>query len=381
MCLKVTAMNESAPSHGPLHELHEQAGAKFGEFSGWLMPLEYAGGGVVAEHTAVREAAGLFDVSHMGTVGVSGNGTNQLLQELFTNDLTKVEPGRVQYTLMCDDTGGVIDDLLVYVVGTDDAVIVPNAGNRSAVVAALHDAAEGTEVVVDDRSDDTAIIAIQGPRADDVLAAVGITPQLDYMSFTQLDDESPVGHGLLARTGYTGERGYELIIAIPAAVRVWPELAAAVQAVDGRVCGLGARDTLRTEMGYPLHGHELGAQINPVMAGSSWAVGWDKPDFVGKTVLAQTRKDSQTRRLRGLLLIDRGVPRPDMPVRASAAADAAEVGVLTSGTFSPSLKQGIALALLDQSVAVGDRVAVDVRGRLLEAEVVKTPFVPNRTAG
>ena len=349
----------------PLHSRHTDLGAKMADFGGWDMPIEYAG--TVAEHTAVREDVGVFDVSHMGYTEVTGPGAIAWLNSVLANDLDRVGGGQAQYNLLCDESGGVIDDLIVYRIDDDHAFIVPNASNSDAVVAALTAASAGSGITVADKREDYGILAVQGPRSDAVLEAVGLPCGHDYMSFAFARwQDSPA---VVCRTGYTGERGYEILA--PAAVI--PALWDAVVAAGATPAGLGARDTLRTEMGYPLHGHELSVDITPVQAGLVWAVGWDKPAFSGREALTSERAAGPRLRLRGIAAVERAIPRPEMPV---LSADGATVGVVTSGTFSPTLKQGIGLALLDPSIAEGDEVVVDVRGRQARFTVTKPPFVP-----
>lgn len=332
-------------------------------FGGWEMPIEYDG--TVAEHTAVRERAGMFDVSHMGYTEITGPGAVAWLNTVLTNDIDRIGDGQAQYTLLCDDDGGVIDDLLVYRVNDDALFIVPNAANSDAVVRVLTAAApEG--IAIDDRREDYGIIAVQGPDSPQILATLGLPHDHDYMSFVRTSwSGTPI---VVARTGYTGEIGYELLVPSAALAQLWDAV------IDAGVqpCGLGARDTLRTEMGYPLHGHELSADITPVQARSGWAVGWDKPSFHGAESLRRERADGPRRIVRGLRATGRGIPRADMTVRSS---DGEEIGITTSGTFSPTLKTGIALALLDPAVGEGTGVTIDVRGRDLTCEVVRPPFV------
>ena len=355
----------------PLHERHLAAGAKLAPFGGWSMPLEYAGGGVVAEHTAVREAVGLFDVSHLGKVAVTGPGALAFVNTVLTNDLGRIGPGQAQYTLLANPDGGVVDDLIAYVTGPDELLLVPNAANAAAVAATLEAAApEG--VVVLDRHHDLAVLALQGPRADAVLAAAGFPVTLDYMAFAVV--EVAGAEVIVCRTGYTGERGYELLVPVDAAVGVWDALVAAGAGQGLRPAGLGARDTLRTEMGYPLHGQDLSATITAVQARLGWAVGWSKPTFQGDEALRAEKEAGPARVLRGMRAGGRGIPRPGMTVRD---ADGTEVGVVTSGTFSPSLKTGVALALLDAAVGDGADVTVDVRSRREPFLVVRPPFVPS----
>lgn len=358
--------------HGPLHACHLELGATLGPFGGWEMPIQYAGAGVVAEHTAVREAVGVFDVTHLGKVTVTGPGAAEFVNACLTADLGKIGPGRAQYTLCCAEDGGVVDDLITYLVGPDDVFCVPNAANTGEVSRRLT-AAAPAEVAVTERHDEYAVLAVQGPRSAEVLAALGLPAEMDYMAFTDsAHDGVPVRVG---RTGYTGEHGYELLPPWQHAPALWDALLVAAAPLGGRACGLGARDTLRTEMGYPLHGQDLGPGITPVQAGCSWAVGWHKPAFWGRDALLAERERGPSRRLRGLRATGRGVPRPRMPVRSAAGEP---LGETTSGTFSPTLRTGIALALLDSGVRLGDTVEIDVRGRALPAEVVKPPFVRSR---
>ena len=353
----------------PLHERHVAAGARFAAFGGWSMPVEYAGGGVLAEHAAVREAVGLFDVSHLGKVSVTGPGAGELVNSVLTGDLGRIGPGQAQYTLLCNPAGGVVDDLIAYVTGPDEVLLVPNAANAAAVAAVL-EAAAPEDVVVLDRHHDLAVLALQGPLADEVLAAAGLPVELDYMAFAVAEVDG--AEVIVCRTGYTGERGYELLVPTAAATAVWDLLVAAGTPFGLRPAGLGARDTLRTEMGYPLHGQDLSATITPVQARAGWAVGWSKPTFVGVHALRAEKEAGPARLLRGLRAEGRGIPRAGMVVRDG---EGTEVGVVTSGTFSPSLKTGIALALLDRSVTEGTEVTVDVRSRREPFRVVRPPFV------
>ena len=376
----VFVMSEgSTPKTSPIHAAHQDAGAKFAPFGGWLMPVEFAG--VRAEHAAVRTTVGIFDVSHLGTLVVKGPGVVAALNELFTNDLTRIATGQAQYTLLCDESGRVVDDLIVYLLDSDpktpaavdEVLIVPNAANAGYVRDAVQEVVpEGTEVI--DAHSDSAVIAIQGPESAAVLADVGGQVDLDYMAVAR----ATVGgvEVILCRTGYTGERGYELIVDSQDAVDVWNLVVTAAQAHGGMACGLGARDTLRTEMGYPLHGQDLGGEIGPVEARLGWAVGWKKASFRGREALLARRESDLTPRLQGLVLLDRGVPRQHMTVHLFP--DGPTVGTVTSGTFSPTLRTGVALALLDRTVVPGAEVVVNVRGRWLTARVSELPLVPAR---
>ena len=345
-------------------------GAKFAEFGGWSMPLEYAGGGVVAEHTAVRERVGIFDVSHLGKASVRGAGAADFVNATLTNDLRRIGPGKAQYTLCCDErSGGVVDDLIGYLRGDDDVFLVPNAANTAEVVRRLA-ASAPSGVTVTDLHRDFAVLAVQGPDAAALLAAAGLFVELGYMSFADVDWRGvPI---TVCRSGYTGERGYELVVPAGDAQLLWDKIFQAGQAFQLRACGLGARDTLRTEMGYPLHGQDLSLDITPNQARLGWAVGWDKPAFWGRAALLAERADGPARLLRGLEAADRAIPRPHMVVQDRQGRP---VGAVTSGTFSPTRRVGIALALLQRDVSVDDEVDVDVRGRLCAMRVVKPPFV------
>ena len=367
----------------PLHERHVALGAKLADFGGWEMPIEYPGGGVVKEHTAVREAVGVFDVSHLGKAEVRGPGAAAFVNSALSNDLGRIRPGKAQYTLCCDDaSGGVVDDLIAYYTGADDVFLIPNAANTAEVVRRLQEAApDGIEVR--DLHEDFGVLAVQGPHSDEVLEALGLptggapgSAALDYMSFAQASWE---GKPLtVCRTGYTGERGYELVPRWADAPALWDAILAAGEAAGIRPCGLGARDTLRTEMGYPLHGQDLSLHITPVQARIGWAVGWKKPQFWGRDVLLAEKEAGARRLLWGLEGLERAIPRPHMGVNAVSGES---VGEVTSGTFSPTKKVGIALALLDRSVSDGDEVVVDVRGRPARFRVVRPPFVEASTAG
>ncbi|WP_232666055.1 glycine cleavage system aminomethyltransferase GcvT [Pseudonocardia sp. TRM90224] len=350
----------------PLHDRHLALGATLGAFGGWSMPLSYPDG-TVAEHAAVRDSVGLFDVSHLGKLAITGAGAAEFVNRCFTADLGKIGPGHAQYTLCCTEQGGVVDDIIVYLVGSDEVLAVPNAAN-AARVAELLRAAAPDGITVTDRHRELAVLAVQGPASPEVVSTLfdgADLGHLDYMAFHDFEGVR------VCRTGYTGEQGYELLVPAADAGKVWDALVAS----GATPAGLGARDTLRTEMGYPLHGQDLSTEISPVQAGSGWAVGWAKPAFWGRDALLAEKAAGPARRLRGLRATGRGVPRPGMAVLRGGE----QVGVTTSGTFSPTLKIGIALALIDSAagVALDDTVTVDVRGRQLECTVVKPPFVPS----
>jgi len=351
----------------PLHERHVALGAKLAGFGGWLMPLEYAG--AVKEHNAVRSSVGVFDVSHLGKAVVTGPGAAAYVNECLTNDLDRIAVGKAQYTVCCQPDGGVVDDLIAYLRGDDEVFLIPNAANTTEVVRLLTvSAPEG--VTVANLHRDYAILAVQGRRSDALLSAIGFPVGHEYMSFVEVDhDGVPV---VVCRTGYTGERGYELVVPNAAALSVWDALLR--QGVEHGVvpAGLGARDTLRTEMGYPLHGQDISPRITPVQARLGWAVGWSKPTFWGDEALRAEREAKPHRLLRGLVATGRGIPRPHMHVSALSGE---AVGEVTSGTFSPTRRTGVGLALLSREGSDGDEVYVDVRGRQESFTVTKPPFV------
>ncbi|GAB3941889.1 glycine cleavage system aminomethyltransferase GcvT [Micromonospora vulcania] len=335
------------------------------------MPLEYAGGGVLKEHTAVRTAVGVFDVSHLGKARVTGPGAADFVNACLSNDLGRIGPGRAQYTLCCDDaTGGVVDDIIAYLHADDHVFLIPNAANTAEVVRRLR-AAAPEQITVTDEHEAYAVLAVQGPRSAELLGALGLPTEHGYMSFSTAgltEVELTV-----CRTGYTGELGYELVVPAEHAVAVWDALFAAGEGFGLRACGLAARDTLRTEMGYPLHGQDLSLEISPVQARSGWAVGWDKPAFWGRDALRAEKAAGPRRTLRGLVAVDRAIPRPGMALYVGDV----QVGTVTSGTFSPTRKQGIALALVDTEAELKDDdvVEIDIRGRRAPMRLTRPPFV------
>jgi aminomethyltransferase len=353
----------------PLNDKHLALKAKMSDFGGWMMPIEYPGSGVLIEHTAVRERVGIFDVSHLGKASVIGPGALNFLNTILTNDLEKIGDGSAQYTLLCDENGGVVDDLIVYRKSETDLFLVPNASNTAEVVRILQEKAP-VAVTVKNLHSEYAVIAIQGPLAPKLLESLEIKADIEYMAFTH--SKISGAEVIVCRTGYTGELGFEILPKIAVSSLVWDRLVEAMKEFDGVVCGLGARDTLRTEMGYPLHGHELSLEISPLQANTSWAVGWDKNLFLGSKVLKNEKEAGPKRRSMALKSLDKNIPRAGMVVKN---AEGQVVGEVTSGTFSPSLKIGIALAQVNSDIKVGDKLVIDVRGRQGDIEVVKLPFV------
>ncbi|MFZ6002615.1 MAG: glycine cleavage system aminomethyltransferase GcvT [Actinomycetota bacterium] len=348
----------TTPRTSPLDAAHRALGAKMVPFGGWDMPLAY-GDGTIAEHKACRNAAVVFDVSHLGTVRVSGPGALATLQAALTNDLTKVGPGRAQYTHLLDETdASVLDDIIVWWVDEESFDVMPNASNTARVSSAIG----GSDVTAE-----RAVLAVQGPAAREHLAKV--SPDAAAVGrFRVATVEVAGARCTVAGTGYTGEDGVELAVPAEAAPVVWQAI------LDTGVvpAGLGARDTLRLEAGLPLHGHELGSGITPLQAGLGWVVAWDKPGgFRGRDALLAEREAGVARLLRGLATEGRRPPRAEQVVLVAGEA----AGVVTSGNFSPMLGHGIALAFLPPGVGEGSEVAIDVRGEPIPARVVKTPFV------
>lgn len=360
---------------GPLHSRHAEAGATFAPFGGWSMPVQYSG--TVAEHTSTRTSAGLFDVSHLGKALVSGPGAAEFVNSCFTNDIDKISGGSAQYTLCCDESGGVVDDLISYRVSDDEVFLIPNAANTAEVVRRLQAAAaeRAPEITITDEHRSRAVIAVQGPLAGEIMTALGLPTELDYMAFVDADFGG--GSVRVCRTGYTGEYGFEVLPEWDQAGQVWDALAEQVLAREGALCGLGARDSLRMEAGYPLHGHELSVDLSPLEARCAWAIGWDKPAFWGREELVRQKSAGPARRMYALEVTGRGVLRAGQTVRAGGA----DVGVTSSGTFSPTLKTGIALAFisLDAGLKKGDEVVVDVRGRDVLCRLAVPPLVEIHT--
>lgn len=364
----------------PIHAWHLKNVAKMADFGGWEMPIEYGGhqdingdkGGVLAEHLAVRKQVGLFDVSHLGKIEVYGDTALNFLNTQFTNDLLRLSDGQAQYNLLCNEQGGVVDDLMVYRRSKEDFLLIPNAANCTKVFDILNQNTTQSKIVNSHKS--YAVFALQGPGSNKVLEILGVKSDLDYMSFSSisLPKFRNLGEVILCRTGYTGEFGYEFLPKWEAAQEFWEVLSSAVFDSGGRVCGLGARDTLRTEMGYSLHGHELSPLITPLQASSGWAVALNKGDFIGSASLLAEKKIGPSQILRGLKLLEKGIPRPGMVVKSDSGVLCGEI---TSGTFSPTLQHGIALALLDPSQRIGSILSIDIRGKQSRAQVVKPPFV------
>jgi aminomethyltransferase len=353
-----------ALSRTPLYEEHLALGARMVPFAGYEMPVQYAG--IIDEHRAVRTSAGVFDVCHMAEFRVFGFEAFDALQCIVTNDLHRIdELGRAVYTLMCDETGGIIDDLIVYHTGELEYLVIANAANRDVDVEwfAAH-LPEGVEFV--DESDRTGLIALQGPRAVEIITELaGAEPPGRFRVAEGRLDSVPV---LLARTGYTGEDGVEIVCAASDAVAIWRALLSFPEVAP---CGLGARDTLRLEMGYPLHGTDMDRGRDPLSAGLSWVVSAKKGDFIGSEAIDRIRVKGPTHVLVGLAVFD-GVPRHGYPV----LHEGVEVGSVASGTFSPTLEHGIATAYVPAALAApGTVLQIEMRRKAVDATVTRPPFV------
>jgi aminomethyltransferase len=360
----------TAPRRTPLTSVHEQLGATLTDFAGWVMPLRY--GSETAEHKAVRTAAGIFDLSHMGEVAVSGPAAAATLDYALTGALSGLQPGRARYTMICAPDGGVVDDLIVYRLGEAEYLIVANAANTAVVVQALTDRAAGRDVTVRDRTDGYALIAVQGPRAAAILAP--LTPaELDALKYYASYRAVLAGREvLLARTGYTGEDGFEIFAAPDDAVDLWTAISAAGADYGLQPAGLAARDTLRLEAGMPLYGHELSKDVTPFDAGLGRVVRFDKPaDFVGRAALADRAAAAPQRQLVGLVSGSRRVPRQGYDVLRHGTT----CGTVTSGAPSPTLGVPIAMAYVrPEAAAAAADMAVDVRGNAEPARLVELPF-------
>jgi aminomethyltransferase len=360
----------------PLLAEHERLGATLTGFAGWRMPLRY--GSETAEHLAVRRAAGLFDLSHMGEIIVTGPEAAAALDYALTGLLSSVAPGRARYTMMCAEDGGVLDDLVVYRTGDEEFMVVANAANTPTVAAELHGRAAGYKVQVTDRTADYALIAIQGPEAVGILAPLTDVALGDLKYYAGRDGTVAGRRAFLARTGYTGEDGFELFTAPEDAGPVWSALAQAGTPAGLVPAGLAARDTLRLEAGMPLYGNELGPDVTPYDAGLGRVVKFDKPGgFVGGRALADRAEAAPRRVLAGITMTSRRVPRHGYPVLAGGQ----QAGTVTSGAPSPTLGVPIAMAYLTPDAAVGaedtgraGELAVDIRGRAEGARLTDLPF-------
>lgn len=362
--------------HTSLIDIHRSLGARLIEFGGWLMPVHYTG--ILDEHRAVRERAGLFDLSHMGELFVEGDDAGDALAAALVSDPRTLAVGRAQYSMLCAPDGGVIDDLIVYRVGPERFLVVANASNATIVSDELVARLGKWRAVLDDRSLATSLVAIQGPRAAEVLAPLTDVDVAGLRYYAMGEGQVAGIPALVARTGYTGEDGFEVFVDWARGPEIWTALAKAGEGAGVIACGLGARDTLRLEAGMPLYGNELDRATNPFEAGLGRVVKLDKPgDFVGRDALARVAGDGPRRKLVGLTITGRGIARHGHPVFAGDRP----TGVVTSGTHSPSLGRPIAMAYLAPGDAEpGTILSVEIREQQVSAEVVPLPFYKRASA-
>ena len=353
----------------PLYEEHVALGAKMVPFAGFEMPVQYPTG-IRGEHEAVRAAAGLFDVSHMGEFLVTGPDALGFVSFVTSNDPARLDAGKVQYSVLCHETGGIVDDLLVYRLGEQRFRLVVNAANLAKDWAHLAALAPRFDVQLEDESDRIGLLALQGPVAQAILSPL-TSVDLEKIEFYAFDQGQVAGvPGVISRTGYTGEDGFELYVPAERTAALWRALLEAGEPHGLVPAGLGARDSLRLEMGYALYGNDIDDGTSPLEAGLSWLVRLGKEDFLGKAELVRQKEEGLTRRLAGFRLMERGFPRPGYPVVFGGE----EVGAVRSGTLSPSLGVGIGTAYLPPDAEPGDRVQVRIRDRELQGEVVRMPF-------
>lgn len=347
----------------PLYEQHISLGARMVDFAGWDMPVQYEG--LIPEHNAVRNAVGIFDVSHMGEFIVEGSQATEFLQYILTNDASRLKIGRSQYSLLCNEDGGVMDDCMLYRLETSKFLLVVNAANSDKDYVWVETNSLQYDVRVSNQTDSYALLAIQGPNSISALGNLS-TDNLEHFNRTEIRTIDVSGRTcLVGRTGYTGEDGYEIFCDSEIANELWRSI------LDQGVipCGLGSRNTLRLEAGMALHGHEINDTISPVEAGLIGVVSLSKDNFVGKQAIIEILDTGPDKRLMGMVMKDRSVPRDGYVVSTRSGE-----GLVTSGTFSPTLKNGIAMAFLPSQIQIGDDVSVVIREKHWAAEVVELPF-------
>jgi aminomethyltransferase len=355
----------------PLYDTHVKAGARMVPFGGWEMPVQYAG--IIEEHRAVRAAAGCFDVSHMGEFEVEGSQALAVLQRLTTNDVGALEVGQVQYSLLCDPDGGIVDDLTLYRLAPDRYMLTVNASNIDKDWRWVNE--HGAHARWRNVSEATGLVAVQGPKAETVVGRLADTDVTRIAYYHVAEGRVAGVRGLISRTGYTGEDGFELYVDAADTSRLWSALLETGRGAGVVPVGLGARDTLRLEMRYALYGNDIDATTNPLEAGLGWIVKPAKGDFIGRDAIEKVRAGGSVRKLVGLEMADRSVARHGYRVMK----DGRETGVVTSGSYGPSVDRSIALAYVASAdAAVGTELGVEIRGQVKPGRVVKTPFHPSR---
>lgn len=352
----------------PLYEVHKESGARIIDFAGWEMPLSYSG--VMDEHETVRTAAGLFDISHMGRLVFQGPQAEDGLQQLVTRDLRKLSPGSACYSLLCNAKGGILDDIVIYKKAPNDFMMVVNASNHDKILnwcqKSLLKAKIGSQIQIQDRTEVLAMLALQGPLTMEILGQQDALKPWRFLS-TNLQDQAV----MMARTGYTGEPGVEIFVEAPSAVRLWEGLMNVGVPLGLKPVGLGARDTLRLEMGYALYGNDIDEQTTPLEADLGWVVDFDKPDFIGKEALLGQRRKGVERKLIGFGLMQPGVPRRGYKIYSNGK----QIGTVTSGNISPTLNKGIGMGYVQVAYAGLDaEILIEIRGKAIPAVVVKRPF-------
>jgi aminomethyltransferase len=353
----------------PFYEIHKKAGAKIVPFAGYEMPVLYAG--IMEEHKAVRTAVGVFDVSHMGEFFAKGANALPFLQSITVNDVSKLTPGKAQYSAMCFDDGGIVDDLLIYMLAENSYMIVVNASNIEKDWEWMKKHCP-SDVEFVNKSDETALLAVQGPKSLETMQKLTSSnlSSIPYYNFVQ---GSIAGvEMIISRTGYTGELGFEIYFDVAHAEKIWNAIFDAGKEFGITPIGLGARDTLRLEMGYCLYGNDIDQTTNPIEANLGWITKLNKGEFVAKSILEKTKTYGPKRKLVGMLLSDKAVPRHGYPL----VVNGTNVGLVTSGTFAPSLEKGIAMGYVNAPYnEIGSKISVDVRGKLIEATIVSLPFL------
>jgi aminomethyltransferase len=364
----------------PLFDGHGAAGGRLVDFAGWEMPIQYSG--VVDEYQAVRAAAGLFDVSHMGRIVVSGEAARSFLQRVTTNNVDKLGMLESQYSMVCNETGGIMDDIFVYRIRPQEYLLCVNASNRPKIAAWLNEQASDLPAVsLRDRSDELAQLALQGPASRTILSSLGIAGIEGLKLRGCLDTQLLGASALITRTGYTGELGYELYVPSDHALGIWNELLTVGKSAGLKPAGLGARDLLRLEMAYLLYGNDISEDTTPMEAAAEWVVDMNKGDFIGRKVLQQQKTGGVTKRLVAFELTQKAVPRHGFKILSDDNSAGKEIGEVTSGNLSPILQKGIGLGYVPAQVAtVGSSVCIDIRGRAMSAVIAKPPFYRKRAA-
>lgn len=362
----------------PLFGEHAALGAKLVDFAGWEMPIQYSG--VVDEYQAVRSAAGLFDVSHMGRIAVTGSGALSFLQRVTVNNVAKLAPLESHYSMVCNERGGIMDDIFLYHPAPQDYLLCVNASNREKILAWLcKQASVGSSVTIVDRSVELVQLALQGPASRSILAELGLAGIASLPPRRCLEGTLMGVPTLITRTGYTGELGYELYLPADRASRIWKELLSRGRAGGLKPVGLGARDLLRLEMAYLLYGNDITEETTPLESGMDWLVAFHKGHFVGREALLSQKERGLVRRLVAFELLQKAVPRHGFKMVANGQSGGEVIGEVTSGNLSPLLQKGIGLGYVPPALAApGSSVAVDIRGRLVPAVVVKPPFYKRR---